>query len=453
MGGEVAHMQDGRLRPSGQVLRLRWRLGQASAQDAQALSIGFGFALRAIDHPAQLQMLEETFGRNPVSAAAVRDHFEPALRQAAESVMEQKSIEHWLGAAGRADLLEVLRSAVQSVAFVCGLEILAPFELELSRPMSQQQRLAALVEQVEAATPSTVWLVAGNHLLTLDTAPLRRGQTPQAEPTPLPTDCGPLRSVQAARLDGRLLLVVGARCGVLLVDPLGKAAPVAYQAPSNASMLGFNRAVIRQRQLWGCHGETGLVCWMLGQPGQPTRVLRPDELPGPPRHLQLLEDQRLVLSCGSALVCIGEDGTVRVIDQGSAQIVGLFEVQQRLACVQADGTVVLRRLSDLSAQSHLRLGGSPSAAGLMPWLGQSRLLLADGDGPLLCADVEDCTMVQYLSAYRGLRAAVGAADVIAALSPDRQRLVLWTPQRPQEPAADLCLVSLTHHRLADVEAG
>ncbi len=70
-----------------------------------------------------------------------------------------------------------------------------------------------------------------------------------------------------------------------------------------------------------------------------------------------------------------------------------------------------------------RRAGKITAAAAMPWLGQTRILLATDDGPIVCLAPEDELVTQYASAYSALRIVTAGADRIAAVTSDRQRIV------------------------------
>ncbi len=91
-----------------------------------------------------------------------------------------------------------------------------------------------------------LWAVAGPYLVKvekMDLAAAPAGGVPRMSLTPLPPTLGPLRSVQPALIDGRRVLLVGARSGVLLVRPGDSGEPTAYGDAAIDSALGFSRVV------------------------------------------------------------------------------------------------------------------------------------------------------------------------------------------------------------------
>jgi hypothetical protein len=64
--------------------------------------------------------------------------------------------------------------------------------------------------------------------------------------------------------------------------------------------------------------------------------------------------------------------------------------------------------------------------------------------------MDDEVVTQYASAHRGLRMVAGAGDRVAAVSADRQRLVIWAAWDGRKPAGDLNLYGIARHRIADI---
>jgi hypothetical protein len=88
---------------------------------------------------------------------------------------------------------------------------------------------------------------------------------------------------------------------------------------------------------------------------------------------------------------------------------------------------------------------------MLPWLGASRLLLASDEGPVYCVGLDDEVVTTFLSAHRGLRVLAAAADLVAGVSSDRQRVVLWNSWEGKKPLAELSVAGVTKHRVGDIE--
>ena len=536
---ELARRYEGTVIVRPQPLRLTWRFDDLVTSDGHRLFLRFTCGIRAIDDPAQKQMLAETFLQGDPTAddRRVVEHFAPALRAEAGRAVERQTISHWLSDDGQSALAAALRAAADGVAFACGVEALPPLSVDLQSPTLDRQRIdqmqrslaerraedqlghfqraaqllkqfdelrrtapgiapAELLRQISPSdqgpllqmlllargrntAPSTLWAVAGNSLVRTQTAPSSDGvsRTAQSQLTKLPDALGPLRSVRIAQRDGRAVLLIGARSGVMVLDPARSDAPATY-ADSVTSNLGFNRAVLWGDEIWACHGEAGLVCWEAGQGAAPSVTIRPAELPVPMptapaaassamttglslspgaslpgvRNLQVLDEQRLIFSCRHTVLAYGRDGRITALaSDHRCDVVAILPVGDRVLVVHEDGLVAIRDRSSLSPLSQSRPAGRVVSAAIMPWLGGWRLLLASADGPVFCVAPEDPLVTQYRSAYRGIRSIVAAEDLVAGISPDRQRLVLWDAWEPARPACEVPIFPLAHHRLADLD--
>jgi len=136
---------------------------------------------------------------------------------------------------------------------------------------------------------------------------------------------------------------------------------------------------------------------------------------------------------------------------GNAEIVGLFVDGTRLVVVQDDGLVSIRDRATLAPLSQQRRSGRITATALLPWLGSNRLLLATDEGPIYCVGLDDELVTTYLSSHRGLRVVSAVDDLVAAVSADRQRVVLWNSWDGKKPLAELSVSATAKHRVGDIE--
>ena len=168
------------------------------------------------------------------------------------------------------------------------------------------------------------------------------------------------------------------------------------------------------------------------------------------RNIHTLDRAITLCTIGNCLA-IMNGGERRLLSLASrAPIISIVQDQDRLFAIHEDGAVAtVDRLNGqiLRTDSY---GGSLCAAGALPWLDGIRLLLATAAGPIDCVGPDDSLITRFNSAYRGLRDIAASASCVAAVSPDRQRLILWNSWDGRAPAHDLHLISLTRHRIADI---
>jgi hypothetical protein len=287
--------------------------------------------------------------------------------------------------------------------------------------------------------------------------------------TELPTALGPLRSVRSADVRGRRVLLVGAQMGFFVVPADAPREAVAYSDPSIRSQLGFSRVVYwgERQGFCACHGEGGVVRWESEKTDAPVSTFRPEQFapvpvlqslatgpakgrPSGPRNLEVVDERRVLFSVGGQLVGMDLERTFDVSAESHADVVAIIPADGRLHVVHEDGTLCSLDRSTLAVVCNERRAGRVRAAGALPWLGEVRLLLAADDGPVHCVGFDDQLVTHYASPHQALRVVAGSHDLVAAVSADRQRLVLWNPWDGRKPAAELHLGGLARHRIADV---
>lgn len=533
---ELARRDQRGLTLQSQPLRVQWSLDDLRAADGHALSCRFSCGVRAVDDPAEKQMLQDVLmGSRPAATLDdVMRYMQATLREAAIASAREKGAQAWLS--GEKDALAAdLRRAGEKAAFAAGIELLAPFQLDLESPSFEQQRLKDLqrtlaeqeaagrvehfnraadllkrFEDIRAKTPelspsailnqlspvdqgntlqtlllassknaenTALWAVSGEYLVRVDA---HNSSSPATDLLPLPPTLGPLRSVQPARIEGRRVLLVGARDGFFVVDPANPADPEVYRDGGVETALGFSRVIYHagDRSFAACHGEAGLVRWKMGHT-QPTSVLRPQRFGAPPpvagapgappplpntsisvptrqpgpRNVEPIDDRRLLMSVGSRLWIVDGDNASEIASASNAEVVAIVPDGRTFHVVHEDGAIAA---FDGPARQVVTTRHRPMrvrSVGSVPWLGTRRLLLAGDEGAVQCVGGDDPLVTEYVSSHRGLRAVAGSADLVAAVSSDRQRLILWHTWEGRSPVAEIYITARTKHRMADVDFG
>jgi hypothetical protein len=339
---------------------------------------------------------------------------------------------------------------------------------------SLMQALLAAGAREQASQP--LLAVAGPYLARVDAAvPLDMRSPPKIQLFPLPPTLGPLRSVQADRVDGVPVLMVGAQHGIFVVRGSDYSDIRPYRDAESTSPLGFNRALWwpNRRQFCSTHSEAGLVCWDADGFNSPIAMrpaamgIFPSEFPdfGPmtvssmsirgsgslmgPRNLLRLNDEKLLFSAGGR-VMTWDGKSVKIISEASQSEISTIIVDDQVFLAIHEDGMTCSINSDGDILSTERRFGRVRAAAALPWLGSSRVLIAADDGPVQCAGLNDPLITQYLSPHRGLRILAGSAAMVGAVSPDRQRVVLWNSWDGRQPAGELFVAAQTRHRIADI---
>lgn len=355
--------------------------------------------------------------------------------------------------------------------------------LEQVSPADRGNMLETLLLASSSGCTNMLWAVAGPNLVRIDP----RSSPPRCEMIPLPGDLGPLRSVQCDVVVTTKKLLVGAQTGVVVVDPENPADVQRYADREVTSAMGFNAVAVAGDMIWATHGEAGTVGWMLDQFDKPAYTLRPQasasspqptqpppiptaagnvsivtSMRGPgssgnysastsgPRNAVALDNRRVLYSAGGTVFVADDSGTSGVASASTATVVYIAVADDLIQIVRADGTVDRLDATSLQRIGSDRRCGEVTAAGPLPWLGTTRLLLASNDGPIYCIGRDDPLVTQYVSPHRGIRALAATNDAIAGLSADRQRIVLWKSWDGRQQSGEIHIANIARHRAADV---
>jgi hypothetical protein len=502
-GRDIARRVEGATQVRTSPLRSRLRLSALTSSDDHSLEIAFTCGIAALDTHVERQMLTEAFlsDRDAVSADDVLGHFSAALRAAAARAIAKQPAEYWLNDSSRPELIETFRAAAKPVAFNCGVELLPPFELSVESPTLQREKLetmqrklaerraAGQVEHVQRAaemlkqfqtlreaTPGLspgqildrvnpadrgsmletlllatssggereLWVVAGPNLVRINP----RVEPPTTQLIPLPTHLGPLRSVQPSEINGSNRLLIGAQTGVFLFDPSARDQTIEYADTEIASPLGFNSVVRVNDTIFATHAEAGLVAWR-SDDKKPAFAIRPQDHQRP-ANVTELDDHRVIYSAGGNVFIADGEGKVLPVSSGGEAVMFIAVEGDHVLIARATGLVEQLDRETFNRVAAAQRAGDICSAGLLPWLGSTRLLLATEDGPVQCIGTDDPLVTQYASPHRGLRAVAAVADTVAGVSGDRQRLVLWKSWDGRKPFAEIHLANVARHRVADV---
>jgi hypothetical protein len=430
------------------------------AADAVAFNCGI-----SIGHPMEIEIDSPTYRRRQLDSAQ---------RQWAEE-----------SAAGR------LEHAERTLALLGRFESLRQSSPQLNpaqilqqlAPLDQGKTLQALLMADASRTAANLWIASGSQLLKLllpsaqllpDNASLATGgqdlmSDPKSETKPLAssapetvfTSPTPIRSVRPAEISGRQTLLLGSQNSVIRLDPASTAQSICYCDDDTPRQMGFNSTVLLDNTLWAAHGQAGLVAWNVDRPESPLNALRPDVLQKQanassdrPGHLLKLDDQRALFAVGPSLLLLTADGKITPLHpprgDDDSSIVAILDEHQTIAILHASGQLLRLHCPGLEIAARQRPTASTTAAAPLPWMGTVRLLLATAEGPIRCLSRDDPLVTQYLSPYRALAILNATAGCIAAVTSDRQRLIIWNSWDSSSPVADYSITSLTRHRIADM---
>lgn len=351
---------------------------------------------------------------------------------------------------------------------------------------AQSLLLSALANESTSAPPARLFAVAGNTLIQVSPTP--QGFSPTTHN--LPSEQGPLRSVY---LDFDTLLI-GARDGILTLPLSDLTKPTLYRDHPQPTEHGFSFITRSGPYLYALHRQRGLVVWHLDNPKEPLTTLRPamsgpvNPLVPPPLPLSQDDPSRSILQTQAPTAATGSATATNLPSalypwQNNAVVAAFSQLElltpetiatrsnsptSPTTTPSLSGRTLFLALTDdvltaVTDSGHLHTFDPLSlhrtqtipvnepilTASAFPSPLGTRLIVSTPTS-LLALSPRDAATLRYLSAHRSLKEVAASPTLVAAISPDRMRLILWHPHIPQRPAAELHLATLTKSRLADL---
>jgi hypothetical protein len=483
-------------KPAGAAAVLVSFEGGAS-RDGYETRVEVELPVRLHDSPVDRRAFAEKFLRfSPVGTAAqVADYLRSQLDRRAAAVVAEHSVSELMDGAAIAEVAAELKSAAIKPLFAAGLELdgeptvrltsvdwqrrraeeaaesarqaAAAREGELLRRFEDIRRqnpdvpagallmglpkgerldaLRALLKAAGARQRSRIFAVAGDILCEIDDA------ADEVLPLQLAGGLGPLRSVCAVMRKGRPHLLVGARDGVYLLDPEVPETAESFDADVEGSPFGFSNLAYDDGSgiIYATHADIGLVSWQIDLGTRSVRSAS-DFKGDAPRQIDV-QDGQVHVAAGCRLWRIGHDGGPQPVDGvGEEPVALMVGTERELLLVRPSGELSALGRNDMRMSPLSGRGDVVTVGTALPWLGESRLVLGDSFSTSLSQlGPHDDVRMSYASASGPFKSLAAAADVVAAVSADRYRLVCWRPWEEQS-FADIYAMSRTRSRLADV---
>ncbi|MEM6315368.1 MAG: hypothetical protein AAF743_14850 [Planctomycetota bacterium] len=456
--------------------------------DKHDLDVTLALRVRLSDTAADRALFVERFGKEPDVGRFLIDTLRPTA-EALTDVLNATDI-----TADPSVLQEQLIDAAKTKLFAVGLQVLPPIECtatshtlrrarlesvaaeEASRRSEAQaeqlRQAAALLDDVRttdapvgdllanvapaerggmvqnllraSAAEASAWtlhVVSGDQVVEVE-----RGGTGELSAQRVEDSLGPLRSIvistrgptargpgaePAGRWPSAIGRVLGAQAGVWVDD-------TAFRFDTASSPQGFNGAIVGDGELFATHGEFGVVRWSLDRPNEADVIAAP-----PARCPHLLPDGRLLFASGREVIV-----DTSVVAELTGDVVAIVPVDRRLAAVGSNGSVVLIVANTLDVLETFSVGKQVKHAAALPWLGSARLVLATDAGVSVVGPDDGLSSDRAVAG--GCKVVAATADTIAAVTGDRQRVVLLsTWDASAEPVA-LFVTATTRHRVGDL---
>lgn len=368
----------------------------------------------------------------------------------------------------RAEHLEQLGSTLTRLRELAAQSPQTPLP-DLIRTFSEKQRgeLYEALFASEKPASRTKWIVvvAAEELLFFDpadlTAPARRFR--------IDGPAGQARSVRQATLDGTKVLLVGASTGVY-IWPIDASTPSETLLVPGAPRVrgGFNAAAVVEDRIVATHSELGIGQWPVGcvlgtHPG----AVRPKDVPYKslfPTMTQSAKAVRDVEAFGDRLYCSIDDRIIawsggsesaqpaNIFTGSRTSITALCPTDAGLYAGNSDGDVLCWSTGNDTEPELIHRGARRAAESI--WVVEShgvrRLLFTDTSPQVHAKVLGDSFVCHYEAGGQTLRRVEVTDDLIAATNDLRDRLILWSPARPNRPSAILPIGAMTGRSVQDV---
>lgn len=344
----------------------------------------------------------------------------------------------------------------------------SPAKLLMALPEKERyEAMRLLFEAAAKKDQSRLFLAAGTRLFEVAGDSVRDA-----------SDIGELGELGPARCLRRITddfydLAIGARDGVMLYSTQRNRTKPLRSRITGDSPLGFSDVSYHPacgEWVWASHSTYGVEGWPLGQQGGwPTSSHSSNSIGG----------ARCVAAINCGHVAVDAEGAIRLVEVDPIDhhdeiitlsdtprpAVALLNRRERRGedqgddpvaaiLVLANGQLVDLLRSDVTDAVELHDGLSLerplTAACAVPWLGDIRIAACVENGPVLVAGPDDDVWMEYHSDHSGFAAVAASAGHLAAVTHDRQRLVIWTLGKPDAPEHDLHVLDTTRSRVADV---
>jgi hypothetical protein len=333
---------------------------------------------------------------------------------------------------------------------------------ELMRAFEHAQRgelyQALFAARARQRTTASIAVITGDSLLFYDA----RDPSRVVRRVELQGACGAPRSLQHDPAGGRLL--VGAARGVYVLDEAGDGSVAELPAASDAPVRGgFNEVAARGDVIVATHSELGVWRWSMGKPQSAAPLLA--DLTDGARTVRAAQFAagRLWFALDERVICVDVDdlsANPRIAGGGAGTISALCACGEGIYAGTSDGDV-LHWPDAARLENPKRIhGGSnrPVESIVMVTSGGiARLFFTDTSLAVHCRVPGDSFVCRFEAGGQTVRRAACAADVVAATTDARDRVLVWTTEQPARPVStiniyretgrsvqDVCLIPLAH---------
>jgi len=266
-------------------------------------------------------------------------------------------------------------------------------------------------------------------------------------------DLGPLRSIRFCRLapDQRAVLLVGATCGVWMLDADSGQTLAQYAVPDAGSpRTGFNAATIVGDRLFASHSQLGVWTWALAETQRPEPILRPREgVPRTIRGVTATADGRVVFSADERVVIRSPAAGLHESQPAPGVIQCLATEEDTLYVGTSNGVLVCSTLAGGPWRQLYRVGTPFESIQPRRFMDLLELVIPAGSAGICGLYAEEGLLARLVETSMPVRRAWASDDLLVGLSELRDRLIVMTADQPLRCGREVAIARQTGHLIQD----
>jgi len=301
-----------------------------------------------------------------------------------------------------------------------------------------------------------IYAACGREILVFRIADGDAGRASPAGVYSLPDSMGSVRSVRLAKAGDRLMILAGARLGVVAFDARTSEAMV-YAFPCD-TRYGANAALIYGEHLYATHSDFGLLRWPIG--GGESTSIHPEvfETAATVRALQVNLRGEMLVCAGNCVYGIDVSNPdtcpVEYRCPGKQRLVGSLECGEHVYAAASDGKI-LRWDADMPHHSGAVIADMQCKTyclSLVQMADGPHLVLGTKSGYVrLIRLVGPQAVVDYHTpGGASIRWAKAAPDLLVASDADGERLFFWHSDDTTRPSQTITIASRAAGRITDL---
>ncbi len=271
-------------------------------------------------------------------------------------------------------------------------------------------------------------------------------------------EVGGIRSIQSTRNQaGQSRILLGAGCGVYLLDPLLDAANETYLVTgAETPRGGFNSAVMHEGRIYATHSELGVCMWQLDEPNNAKRLFTDLTESAKTIRAVIQHDGDLIFSMDDRIVRFTPreemPEPVGIYLGSSTTITAICPAKSGMLAGNARGELLWWRAGTLDRTERLHAGSQRpvESVHLLELGGVPGIYFTDTSLYAHARVLGDNFSARYEAGGQTIKKLESAPDLLVGTTEVGDRILIWSPDQPHRPIASIIVHEMTNRWVKDV---